>query len=221
MAKPRPATAKGRRARDTIVNAAAILMHEHGIAATSVDDVTLASNTGKSQVYHYFTDKTDLTMAVIERQLDRTLATQPVLRDTSSADLFQWRDQVISSFRESGFASSPLGAFAGQVDDAPILREALARAFHLCQEALTRLVERARDAGVLRPDVDPAGAGAALLAAMEGGILLAHLTQDETALHCALDQALRGLAAKPPTTGQTPRTDDSEKVVADAIMLGA
>lgn len=35
-------------------------MYSQGVEATSVDDVIEASGTGKSQVYHYFSDKTEL-----------------------------------------------------------------------------------------------------------------------------------------------------------------
>ncbi|WP_237160754.1 TetR/AcrR family transcriptional regulator, partial [Mycobacteroides abscessus] len=55
-----PATAHGRRTRAAIVDAAAQMMYQKGVAATSLDDILAASSTGKSQLYHYFKDRSDL-----------------------------------------------------------------------------------------------------------------------------------------------------------------
>jgi len=59
--------------RDRIVAAAAALIHEHGVAGTSLDEVRVATATSKSQLYHYFADKSALVRAVIERQVEQVL----------------------------------------------------------------------------------------------------------------------------------------------------
>ena len=61
-----PATAKGRRSRELIIETAARLMRPRGISATPLDDVLSASGTGKSQLYHYFRTKEELTSAVLD-----------------------------------------------------------------------------------------------------------------------------------------------------------
>lgn len=199
MTNTTPATAKGRRAREVIVNTAAQLMHERGIAATAVDDVLAASGTGKSQMYHYFRKKQDLVAAALHRQLERVLNAQPALSDSECTDLFRWRDQVLTAFHESGFGNCPLGAFAGQVDDDPVLRGELAGLFARWRSAIAGLVERARQAGRVPDDLDPEQAALLLLTALQGGTMLAHLAKDDYPLTRALDQALRALAATPPT----------------------
>lgn len=73
--RPRVAsTERGQRTRAAIIDAAATMMYESGVAATSVDDILAASNTGKSQLYHYFADKSELVAAVVDCQLERLLA---------------------------------------------------------------------------------------------------------------------------------------------------
>jgi TetR/AcrR family transcriptional repressor of nem operon len=188
--KPAPATEKGRRTRALIVKAAARLMHDQGIAATSLDDVLAASGTGKSQLYHYFQDKRDLTVAVLRLQLDRVLAAQPCLRDEQCHDLTQWRDEVLRAHREHHFGNCPLGGFAGQVDRDPVLRQELAAVFDQWQQAIGELLRRALERGRARPDVDPAGASLALLSALQGGTLLSHLHGGPGALTRALDGAI-------------------------------
>ena len=47
------------------------------VASTSLDAVLGASKTSKSQLYHYFGDKDDLVLAVIQRQTECVLAPSP------------------------------------------------------------------------------------------------------------------------------------------------
>ena len=66
-ARDRPRlTPKGERTRARIVEAAARLIHQRGVAGTTLDDVKAAAEVSGSQLYHYFPDKDDLVQAVIE-----------------------------------------------------------------------------------------------------------------------------------------------------------
>ena len=48
-----PKTGRGRASRERIVERAAELFAERGVAATSLDEVLAAAGAGKSQLYHY------------------------------------------------------------------------------------------------------------------------------------------------------------------------
>ncbi len=61
-------TPKGERTRARIVEAAAKLIYEHGVAATTIEDVKAIAGVSSSQLYHYFADKEALVEAVIDRQ---------------------------------------------------------------------------------------------------------------------------------------------------------
>ncbi|HET6298430.1 MAG TPA: TetR/AcrR family transcriptional regulator [Kribbella sp.] len=194
--KAPPATERGRRTRTAILTAAAELMHRHGLAGPSIDDVLVASGTGKSQLYHYFDNRQDLAAAVLYHQFDRVMAAQPALHDPACADLQTWRDQVLKAHRASGYGMCPLGAFVGQVDDEPELSSILADLFNRWEQGLAELVSRARDQGNVRSDIAPKDAGQLLLAALEGGTILAHLHRKPTALKRSLDSAIAVLTAR-------------------------
>jgi TetR/AcrR family transcriptional repressor of nem operon len=193
--KALPATDRGRRSRAAIVDAAAQLVHARGIAATSMDDVLAASGAGKSQLYHYFRNKQDLCVAVLNRHFDRILAGQPALGDPACDDLGRWRDQVVVAFRARTVGTCPLGSLVGQTGRDPVLHETLAALFARWQDAIAELVRRAQLAGRVRADADPAEAGAILLAALQGGTTLAHLRRGEGPLATALDAAIGPLTA--------------------------
>ena len=49
---------------------AAALIHERGVAGTTLEDVKVAAEVSGSQLYHYFPDKNELVQAVIDYQAD-------------------------------------------------------------------------------------------------------------------------------------------------------
>ena len=55
-----PRTGRGRASRERIVERAAELFAERGVAATSLDEVLAAAGAGKSQLYHYFRGRDEL-----------------------------------------------------------------------------------------------------------------------------------------------------------------
>ena len=89
-------TAKGERTRARIVEAAARLIYERGVASTTLDDVKVAAGVSGSQMYHYFPDKDDLLQAVISYQADVIAGNQRQADLGSAAGLRAWRDMVIA-----------------------------------------------------------------------------------------------------------------------------
>ena len=61
---PRRLTRKGQD-RQRIVDAAAALIFEQGVAHTTIEDVRAAADVSSSQLYHYFDDKPALVRAVV------------------------------------------------------------------------------------------------------------------------------------------------------------
>nr|MBA2464145.1 TetR/AcrR family transcriptional regulator [Nocardioidaceae bacterium] len=89
---PDPITRRGIRSKAGIISAAASLMYERGVAATTVEDILAASGTGKSQFYHYFPDKNALIIEVLSHQLEG------ILEDQSRFDLDSW-DGIVDWFQ--------------------------------------------------------------------------------------------------------------------------
>ena len=174
-----PSTKKGRATRDRIVEAAAELMYLHGVAGTSTPAVRDAAGVSSSQIYHYFADKDDLTRAVIAFQSEAILTAQaPSLARLDSIDALRaWRDVVVDAARQhNGAGGCPLGSLSSELsDDHPWARDALAAMI---------------DNGTLRRETDPGRLALALLAAVQGGLLLAQAQRTTDALEVALDTVI-------------------------------
>src|SRR5487761_2215885 len=89
-------TPKGARTRARIVENAAALIHEHGVAGTTLEDVKVAAEVSGSQLYHYFPDKEELVQAVIDYQADAIVNRQRQVFDSADG-VEAWRNMVIGA----------------------------------------------------------------------------------------------------------------------------
>src|ERR1700747_180692 len=108
-------TPKGARTRARIVEEAAALIHERGVAGTTLEDVKVAAEVSGSQMYHYFPDKSDLVQAVIDYQADAIVNRNR--RALSSANGVEtWRNMVLAAAkRTKAKGGCALGSLAGQL----------------------------------------------------------------------------------------------------------
>ncbi len=196
--EPRPATARGAATRARIVKAAADLVYRHGASATSLEDIMEASATSKSQLYHYFADKNALMRTVIEFQTGQVMSVQSAHLDgvDSLAGLRRWRDAVVSINRATrGVGGCPLGSLASELSDrSESARALLAHGFELWELQLRQGLRAMRDRGALKPEADPAELATAVIAALQGGLLLAQTTRASRPLELALDMAIGHIA---------------------------
>jgi AcrR family transcriptional regulator len=185
-------TPKGERTRARIVEAAAQLIYERGVAGTTLDDVKAAAEVSGSQMYHYFPDKDELVQAVITHQAD-VIAGNQRQADLGSADgLRAWRDMVIAQARsEDGKGGCPLGSLAGQLAETdPHARALLASGFGQWQAAISDGLRRLHDARHLPDGTDPDALAVTLLATLQGGLLLAQVQRDTRPLETAVGTLL-------------------------------
>jgi TetR/AcrR family transcriptional regulator, transcriptional repressor for nem operon len=186
--------APGRATRTRILEHASTLMWERGVHATTLDDVREASGTSKSQLYKHFGSKTDLVRDVVRVHSETTLARQEaLLADVRTiADLERWADGIIRSKDvKHGAYGCVIASLANELaDEDDESRRALDATFTGWGRLLTSALARIRDGGGLRADADVDHLAAGLLAALEGGYVLARTAHDVAPLRAALGFAL-------------------------------
>ena len=190
-------TVQGRATRGRIVAAAAALIGERGAAGTSLDDVRAATDSSKSQLYHYFGDKHGLVQAVIDHQTAVVLGAQAQALDSVQDwhDLERWADSMVAIVeRQRGRGGCPIGTLAAALADTDEqFRTALNDAFDSWREAIGGALARLRESGLLAADADLEQLTTIMLAAIQGGLLLAKTSRDSTQLRIALDGAIAQL----------------------------
>lgn len=191
--KPR-LTPRGAATRRRIIEAAAGLMYVKGVGSTTLDEVRTASGTSKSQLYNHFADKEQLVRAVVsfhaEQILEREHAALQRLRSFNG--LVRWKDALIQrNAPQSGAYGCRLGSIAGEVSDRDeVARRALAETFEEWERLIEIGLHRMRDTGTLAAEADPHRLAVGLMAALQGGYLLAQTAHDVMPMEIALDMAL-------------------------------
>jgi len=210
-----PVTERGRRARASIIDAAATLMYQNGVSTTSLDDVLAAAGSGKSQLYHYFDSKAELVAAVIERQLELVLARQPTLTHIESWEgIDAWVSEILTTHSAPGgpFAC-PLGTMAAELKNDETFRPLLDAAFRRWEAPLARGLQTIQDRGELVADADPGRLASTVIAALQGGMLLARVRGDIAPLRDTLEGAvaqLRHWRAAPSGRRRATRTGEGK-----------
>jgi len=185
-------TPKGERTRARIVAVAARLIHEHGVAGTTLDDVKAAAEVSGSQLYHYFPDKEELVQAVIDYQADTILNNQRLARLGTVKGLGEWRNTVIAAAKNTETKGGcPLGSLGGQLAESdPEARALIAAGFERWSTAIGDGLHALQADGQLPPDINPDDLAVTFLAVLQGGLLLAQVQRSTRPFETALDTLL-------------------------------
>jgi AcrR family transcriptional regulator len=184
---------KGARTRARIVREAAALFNTRGFAGTSVNDVSVATGLEKGGVYNHFGSKDDLALAAFDYAagLVRGRLEAAMRAHTGGGSRLRAMFDVYRILSEQPFITGgcPILNTAVDADDThPALRTRARGAM----DAWLNLVGQALDAGIaageFRSGVDVAAASDTIVAALEGGILLAKLYRDPARMRGVIDQ---------------------------------
>ncbi len=188
-----PMTRRGRASRERIVERAAELFAEHGIAATTVDEVLAAAGAGKGQFYHYFSGRDELAAAAVGFRCAQVVAglTQALGGVSSLAGLEQALAGFAAGFEQAGMPGCPIGTLATEIANRnEAARLQAAAGFDAWEQLLADALERMRQRGELRADAVPAVLAAGLLAGIEGGMVLSQARKDMASLRTAVEAGL-------------------------------
>jgi AcrR family transcriptional regulator len=188
----RELTPRGAATRTRIVEGAASLIRERGIAAVSMDDIRAATSTSKSQLFHYFPGgRLELLVAVTQHEADQVLEDQrPEIDDLSTWESWQaWQRVVIERYARQG-EDCPMTALTSELGkSSPEARTIVRALFDRWQRLLADGVRALQASGDGSMAVGPDEAAAIILTALQGGILILMTTGSIAHLDAALDAA--------------------------------
>jgi TetR/AcrR family transcriptional repressor of nem operon len=205
-----PTTDRGRTTVSRVLDAACVLFAKQGVRATTLDEIGTAAGVGRGQLYHFFADKADLVADVVALQVERVIASMQPYFDTMStaADVRAWCNEAVSLYASSDDPiRCPIGSLVHELDrdDGPA-RDALKTGFTRWEKLFAQGLRRVADNGGLLDGTDPAMLAGGLLAAYQGGVLLADARGDVEPLRRALEAVMNAALAPPATLGRRSRT---------------
>lgn len=191
---PERLTSKGQATRARILEQAAELIYATGVHATNNEQLRRAAGVSGSQLNHYFPTKESLVLAVIAWQAERVLAFHRSERFASFEDLGalrDWADHYIG-YERAYQEGCTLGSLASEIIKSDLdVHEELTKAFDQWRDIFGNGLQRLQGQGRLGADADPTQLANLLLAAFQGGMLLAQVARDisplRDALHAAID----------------------------------
>ena len=193
-----PTTERGRRTRERIVAAATQVVAEKGALGASLDEVGARAAASRSQLYHYFDDKSDLLRAVAQTTNDAVLgAQQDLFTGLGSWDgLTRWTDVLVALQKErGGKGGCPIANLLGQLGERDdVIRAVLADGFDRWEASIRDGLAAMITCGELRAGTDADWLAASTLASLQGGLVLSQARRDPLPLRRALDGALALIA---------------------------
>jgi TetR/AcrR family transcriptional repressor of nem operon len=195
-------------ARDRLVGTAVKLFHERGYTAVSVADICDAAGLKKGSFYHFFPSKLELVLEALdhyanayERVINVGLEPGHPARESLQRMFAALRDNLERRYECEGKAHGcPIGNLALELADReePI-RHKIEQIFARLRGAFEHIIQRGIDRGELAV-VDPRGAAEAMMAMVQGAMVLTKTANDPQVFARLVDIALDGL---------TPRTSTS------------
>jgi AcrR family transcriptional regulator len=189
----RTLTPKGMATRQRILEGAAAEIRERGVVDTTLDDVRNRTGTSKSQLFHYFPDgKEQLLLAVAGFEAERVLTDQqPQLSNLTSWRAWQeWRDTVIERYRKQGL-HCPLSMLMSQIGrSTPGAQAVVTGLLTRWEDEIAAGIRDMQRQGKVGAHVDSDQSAAALLAGIQGGVMIMLSTGSLTHLEAALDIAI-------------------------------
>jgi TetR/AcrR family transcriptional repressor of lmrAB and yxaGH operons len=179
------------RSRDALVGTAVRLLRRQGFAATGLAQIRSESGATTGSLYHHFPDgKEELAVAAIDAAAaEVTTALRAILdrSDDVPAAVGRWTRALASTLAADPRDGCPVAPVALEsIHGSPRLREASARAFESWRRLLS---DRLRRDGWSTVEADRDAT--AVLALIEGALLLARTSGDAGPLAAAADAVAR------------------------------
>jgi TetR/AcrR family transcriptional regulator, transcriptional repressor for nem operon len=183
---------KADRTRKFIVEKAAPLFNQKGIAGTSISDIMAATRLAKGGIYGNFTGKEEISLAAFDHIVD--IIAGQVLSRTSKERTAAGKLNAILEFYRTYPTNPPVKGgcpiinFGAEADDTnPPLRRRVNDVIVQFQQSVEKLVQRGIRDGEFKPDWDARVFAIKMVAMMEGGIMIGRIQNNNRQMSLIVD----------------------------------
>ncbi|MFS2188399.1 TetR/AcrR family transcriptional regulator [Mucilaginibacter sp. Mucisp84] len=182
---------KAERTRQFIIERTASIFNKKGYAGTSLSDLTGATGLTKGSIYGNFKNKEEVAAEVFDYNSAkvRNQVQERIQKAKTYHDKLLVYAQVYHSFSRGDFPAGgcPILNTAVDADDTnPLLKDKAAKAVGRWKTRIETLVTEGIEAGEFKPGVDITEVALSMIALIEGGIMIAKVTDTPANLDTVL-----------------------------------
>lgn len=186
---------KSERTRQFIIETTADIFNTKGYEGTSMADMTNATGLTKGSIYGNFENKEEVALAVFDYSLEklRKVILQRMTLARTYHDKLMVYAQVYRNFKDSPFPEGgcPILNTAVEADNTnSLLKDKASKAILRWQKSIINLIQGGINAGEFKSSVDAGNVALSIIALIEGGIMIANVTNQSA----TLDEVLKTVA---------------------------
>ncbi|WP_114940252.1 TetR/AcrR family transcriptional regulator [Mucilaginibacter endophyticus] len=171
---------KAERTRQFIIETAAPIFNEKGIAGTTIDDILAATKMAKGGLYGHFESKEEIASVMVNYLLDKLsdkVNTVIAKEKTAIKKIFAFIDiykDPIDSYIDGG---CPILNFGVEADDNnPMLKQRLKTMIEEGQKVFVEIINKGVADGEISPEINAADYALKMFTLLEGGMLVSRVT---------------------------------------------
>jgi len=170
---------KGDLTKNKIMKAAVKLIFQKGIEATSISDIVKEAGVAKGSVFFHFPDKQTLVSEALKQYENKffIFLEQSLTGNTPGERLINFFENVSKTHKERNYTGGCIfgNTALEMADKNEIFTGIVSNVFKKWVKNLEEVIQEAVKTGEIRKDIRPGVLAATIVAALEGGIMLARL----------------------------------------------
>ena len=183
---------KAERTRQFIIETTAGVFNTKGYVGTSIADLTEATGLTKGSIYGNFGNKEEVALAAFDYNLSliRNMIQLRMSQATSCHEQLMVYVHVYRRFNQAGFpvGGCPILNTATEADDTNnLLRDRAEKAILAWKRTLIDIIKTGMASGEFKATAEPETTALSLIALIEGGIMIARVTNNPASLNKVLN----------------------------------
>lgn len=187
---------KAEKTRQFIIEKTAPIFNKKGYSGTSLSDITEATGLTKGSIYGNFGNKDDVALAAYEynstslnKRIKISISEKSTAHEKLIAFIEFYRHNWKSIFESGG---CPLLNTATEADDhLPFLKTSVQKSFKNWSDTIIQILNEGKNSNEFKNAIDTSYYAHSFIMLIEGGILLAKISNNQQLLFIALDRVIK------------------------------
>ncbi|MGB3750326.1 MAG: TetR/AcrR family transcriptional regulator [Arcobacteraceae bacterium] len=176
--------------RTRLINATFDEIYTNGYHATSLANILTSANTKKGSMYHYFSSKKELVLAMIEEKLELRIEKRWKELSTCDANIIDFLIDTLNDTQNIDLQRGcPLGNLLQEsINDDEDFTDILTKILHRWKNIFVSILHKAAQNDEIKDSIDIEKCAIFLIASIEGALLIAKKSKDRQDYEDCMEQ---------------------------------